>query len=150
MGAAKKFEDLMKEAEIYKIKAIQLAKDGQEQAQEYLKKAQIGMTKAGHGMLRGIHSSLVYMDNLNMDKVVADLKAIAQKYRNDINGAYEKVVAYIQILKAKFPDYVKFDEKNMELIISIPHGGYLKPTFSQNINKLNNKIAEMKTRLRKT
>lgn len=155
--ALKKFEELKKEGlmkfEVYKIKATQLVKDGQEQAQEYLKKAQVGMTKAGHGLLRGIHSSLVYIDNLNMEKVLADLKQIAQNRQADITKytsiAYENLMAYYELLRTEFPNYVTFDEKNMEIIISIPHGGYLKPTFSQNIRKLNNKVAEMKTRLRK-
>merc|ERR1719494_960665 len=108
----------------YYGQAEKLAKDYYGQARKYSaqaqKSAQVYAKKAGHGMLRGIHSSLVYLDQMDTGKMTKNMKA-------KMDAIMDAATAYFKSLSK----YITIDGVNMEIIISIPHGGLLKPSFSQ-------------------
>merc|ERR1719318_159737 len=108
----------------YYGQAEKLAKDYYGQARKYSaqaqKSAQVYAKKAGHGMLRGIHSSLVYLDQMDTGKMTKNMKA-------KMDAIMDAATAYFKSLSK----YITIDRVNMEITISIPHGGLLKPSFSQ-------------------
>jgi hypothetical protein len=108
----------------YYGQAEKLAKDYYGQARKYSaqaqKSAQVYAKKAGHGMLRGIHSSLVYLDQMDTGKMTKNMKA-------KMDAIMDAATAYFKSLSK----YITIDGVNMEITISIPHGGLLKPSFSQ-------------------
>merc|ERR1719494_1209327 len=101
----------------YYGQAEKLAEDYYGQAKKY---SQVYAKKAGHGMLRGIHSSLVYLDQMDTGKMTKNMKA-------KMDAIMDAATAYFKSLSK----YITIDGVNMEITISIPHGGLLKPSFSQ-------------------
>merc|ERR1711881_796233 len=113
--------------------AADIAMDYYKQAQKYAVKTQKFAkkyaSKAGHGMLRGIHSSLVYLDQMDTGKMKKNMKA-------KMDAILESATAYFSSLST----YITFDPKTMELTISIPHGGLFKPTFTQTYKSISKKV----------
>jgi len=136
----KKYEAAATEATVKYFKqyygdAADIAMDYVTKAQKYAaqtqKNAQKYARKAGHGMLRGIHSSLVYLDQMDTGKMKKNMKA-------KMDNILEAATAYFNALST----YIRFDAVNMEITISIPHRGLFKPSFSQTYKAVSKKVIQ--------
>jgi hypothetical protein len=140
------FEMLKKELESYKKQGKELVeiykKQGIANFNEYKKFAIKSLKKnfanakvqsvklaqqTGHAVLRGIHTGLVAIDNIDTTKLSRQARSVA----------------------TTLSKIVDLDTKNLKVTINIPHGGSFHPTFTMNMNKLKQQVKTLNIRARR-
>ena len=94
--------------------------------------------KTGHTMLRGVHSGLVAIDNIDTTKLKRTVRSIISKTNRQARSIVNNIHQYVDL-----------DTTDMYLRVNIPLSGSLKTTLTKNIKQLTRKVKTLNIRARR-